>query len=114
LSDEFHTVAKVGELAPGEMILVRIRRQRIALYNVDGGYFATDDTCSHEEASLTEGFLFGDVVECPLHGAAFNVRTGEVEAFPAVVGIATYPVRIVDDEIQVNPTPQCGASTGSI
>jgi nitrite reductase/ring-hydroxylating ferredoxin subunit len=106
LPDEFHTVAKVGDLTPGEMMLVRVGRKRIALYNVDGEYFATDDTCSHEEASLTEGFLFGDIVECPLHGAAFNVRTGEVEAFPATVGIATFQVRVIDDEIQINPIPR--------
>jgi len=102
---DFRTVARVGELAPGEMRCVRIGRQRIALYNVDGEYFATDDTCTHEEASLSEGVLFGDVVECPLHGAAFNVRSGEVEAFPAVVPVATYPVKIDGDEIQVSPTP---------
>lgn len=94
----------MGELAPGEMRCVRIGRQRIALYNVDGEYFATSDTCTHEEASLSEGILFGDVVECPLHGAAFNVRSGEVEAFPAVVPVETYPVRIEGDEIQVSPT----------
>ncbi|MFW6074354.1 MAG: non-heme iron oxygenase ferredoxin subunit [Chloroflexota bacterium] len=106
MTDEFKTVARVDELKPGEMRLVRIGRQRIGLYNVEGEFFATDDTCSHEEASLTEGELFGDIVECPLHGAAFNVRTGEVEAFPAVVGIATFPVRVVDDEVQVCPTPK--------
>jgi nitrite reductase/ring-hydroxylating ferredoxin subunit len=102
---EFKTVAKVGDLAPGEMMQVRIGRQRIGLYNVDGEFFATDDTCSHEEASLTEGELFGDIVECPLHGGAFCVRTGEVEAFPPVVGIDTYPVRVVEDEVQVSPVP---------
>jgi len=106
LSDEFQTVARVGDLEPGEMTMVRVGRKRIALYNVDGEYYATDDTCTHEEASLTEGFLYGDIVECPLHGAAFNVRTGEVEAFPAVVPVATYEVRVVGDEIQVNPTPR--------
>src|SRR5690606_19290005 len=100
------TVARVGDLEPGEMMMVRIGRQRIGLYNVDGEFFATDDTCSHEEASLTEGFLFDDIVECPLHGAAFCVRTGEVEAFPAVVPIDTFAVRVVDDEIQINPTPR--------
>lgn len=88
------------------MMLVRIGRKRIGLYNVGGEFFATDDTCSHEEASLTEGMLFDDIVECPLHGAAFNVRTGEVEAFPAVVGIDTFPVRVVDDEVQVSPEPR--------
>ncbi len=106
MSDGFQTVARVGELEPGEMTQVRIGRRRIGLYNVDGDYFATDDTCSHEEASLTEGFLYDDIVECPLHGAAFCVRTGEVEAFPAVAGIDTFAVRLVGDEIQVNPTPQ--------
>ena len=106
MSDDFQTVAYVSDLYPGEMMQVRIGRQRIGLYNVDGEFFATDDTCSHEEASLTEGFLYDDIVECPLHGGAFCVRTGEVEAFPVVVGIDTYPVRVVGDEIQVNPTPQ--------
>ncbi|CAN5792230.1 non-heme iron oxygenase ferredoxin subunit [soil metagenome] len=106
MSDEYKTVARIGDLEPGEMMQVRIGRQRIGLYNVDGEYFATDDTCSHEEASLTEGFLFDDIVECPLHGAAFCVRTGEVEAFPAVVNIDTFAVRVVGDEIQVNPNAQ--------
>lgn len=105
-TDSFVTVARTSDLAPGEMMQVRIRRKRIGLYNVDGEFFATDDTCSHEEASLTEGMLFDDIVECPLHGAAFNVRTGEVEAFPAVVGIDTFPVRVVGDEIQVSPEPE--------
>jgi nitrite reductase/ring-hydroxylating ferredoxin subunit len=106
LSDDFQTVAYTSDLVPGEMMQVRIGRQRIGLYNVDGEFFATDDTCSHEEASLTEGFLFDDIVECPLHGAAFCVRTGEVEAFPAVVGVDTYPVRIVGDEVQISPNPR--------
>ncbi|MEZ4520438.1 MAG: non-heme iron oxygenase ferredoxin subunit [Thermomicrobiales bacterium] len=106
MSEDFQTVARIGDLDPGEMMQVRVGRQRIGLYNVDGEFFATDDTCSHEEASLTEGFLFDDIVECPLHGAAFCVRTGEVEAFPAVVGIDTYEVRVVGDEIQVSSSPK--------
>jgi 3-phenylpropionate/trans-cinnamate dioxygenase ferredoxin subunit len=98
---DFQTVARATEIEPGEMRQVRVGRKRIAIINVEGEFFAIDDTCTHEEASLSEGDLFGDIVECPLHGAAFNVRTGEVEAFPAVVPVETYQVRIVDDEIQV-------------
>ena len=98
---EFKTVARVSDLEPGEMRQVKVGRKRIALINVDAEFFAIDDTCTHEEASLSEGELYGDIVECPLHGAAFNVRTGEVEAFPAVVPVDTYPVRVVDDEVQV-------------
>ncbi len=87
------------------MRCVRIGRKRVAIFNVDGEIYATDDTCTHEEASLTEGELFGDIVECPLHGAAFNVRTGEVEAFPAVVPLQTYAVQLEEGEIQVCREP---------
>lgn len=100
---EFKTVANTGDLAPGEMMQVRLGRKRVAIYNVDGEFFATDDTCTHEEASLSEGVLYDDIVECPLHGAAFNVRTGEVEAFPAVLALQTYELQVVGDEIQVGP-----------
>jgi 3-phenylpropionate/trans-cinnamate dioxygenase ferredoxin component len=100
---DFQTVARTGELEPGEMKQVRVGRKRIAIVNVDGEFFAIDDTCTHEEASLSEGELFDDIVECPLHGAAFNVRTGEVEAFPAVVPLETYELQVVGDEIQVGP-----------
>jgi 3-phenylpropionate/trans-cinnamate dioxygenase ferredoxin component len=102
LSD-FQTVARVEEIDPGEMKQVRVGRKRIAVINVDGEFFAIDDTCTHEEASLSEGELYDHIVECPLHGAAFNVRTGAVEAFPAVVPVETYEVRVVDGEIQVGP-----------
>lgn len=100
---DFKTVARTGEIAPGEMKQVRVGRKRIAIVNVGGEFFAIDDTCTHEEASLSEGELFDDIVECPLHGAAFNVRTGAVEAFPAVVPVVTYQVRVEQDEVQLGP-----------
>lgn len=97
----FITVAKTSDIQPGEMKAVKVGRRMVGLANVDGEFLAFDDTCTHEEASLTEGELFGDVVECPLHGAAFNLRTGAVESFPAVISLPVYPVRVVDGEIQV-------------
>lgn len=100
---DYKTVARVDELDPGEMRQVRVGRRRIALINVDGEFFAIDDTCTHEEASLSEGELYDDIVECPLHGAAFNVRTGAVEAFPAVVPVQTYECQVVGEEVQVGP-----------
>jgi 3-phenylpropionate/trans-cinnamate dioxygenase ferredoxin subunit len=98
---EFITVAQAADLKPGELTCVRVGRKRVALANVDGEFFAFDDTCTHEEASLSEGELFSDVVECPLHGAAFNVRTGAVESFPATEPVATYAVRVEGGQIQV-------------
>jgi 3-phenylpropionate/trans-cinnamate dioxygenase ferredoxin subunit len=98
---DFVTVAKTSEIQPGEMKPVRVNRRRVGIANVDGEFVAFDDTCTHEEASLTEGELYGDVVECPLHGAAFNIRTGAVESFPATVALPVYDVRVIGDDIQV-------------
>lgn len=88
------------------MKAVKVGRQIVGLANVGGEFFAFDDTCTHEEASLTEGEIFGDVVECPLHGAAFNIRTGAVESFPATRPLPTFGVRVEGDEVQVATTPR--------
>jgi len=97
----YHTVAKVGDIEPGEMMYVEAGDAFICLINLDGEIHALDDTCTHEEASLSDGTIIGDEIECPLHGGAFNIRTGEPAAFPVVVPIEKYDVRIVGDEIQV-------------
>jgi len=98
---EFVAVAKAGELEPGRCMKVTVRGKRVALFNVDGEIYATDDTCSHAEASLSEGELIGDVVVCPRHGARFNVKTGQALSLPAWAPIATYPVKVEDGEIKV-------------
>ena len=72
------------------------------MFNVDGQLYALDDYCSHEEGSLSEGYLEGCEVECPLHGARFNVKTGAVTEEPAVLPVDSFPVRIVDDNIEID------------
>src|SRR2546423_13647432 len=94
----FHKVASVSEIPPGEMKAVVVEGTPVALYNVNGTFFATCDTCSHEEASLAEGWLDDDIVTCPSHGAEVNVRTGDVLAQAATEHIATYPVRVTGHE----------------
>ncbi len=103
---EFVTVLRVGDLEPGAMKAVRLGRTFIGIANVDGEFLAFNDTCTHEDASLTEGELFGESVECPLHGASFCIRTGAVESFPATIPLRTYEVQVVGDEVQINPTPR--------
>lgn len=105
---DYVTVANVNDLQPGEMKAVKVGRRIVGLANVDGEFLAFDDTCTHEEASLTEGEIFDDVVECPLHGAAFNLRTGAVESFPATRPLPTFEVRVVGNEVQVATTPRAG------
>jgi 3-phenylpropionate/trans-cinnamate dioxygenase ferredoxin subunit len=86
-------VADADDVLPGEGLRVEIDDYPIAIWNVNGEYYATSDTCTHEESTLTDGDLWDEIVECPLHGAQFNVRTGEVVSLPAVFPIATFPVK---------------------
>jgi 3-phenylpropionate/trans-cinnamate dioxygenase ferredoxin component len=106
---EYVRVAKTGEVVPGTMKRVDVAGHRVVLVNVGGEILAIDDTCSHEEASLSQGTLSGEVVVCPKHGARFNVKTGRVLSLPAVRSVAVYPVRVEGDEILVAPDPQRSA-----
>ena len=102
MSDEkWVNVAMRSALNEGAMMGVEIGDLQIAIYNVDGEIFATDNTCTHAFAMLTDGFLDGDIIECPLHGGCFNVKNGEGQGAPIPENLKTYPVRIVGDDIQV-------------
>jgi nitrite reductase/ring-hydroxylating ferredoxin subunit len=102
MAEAFIEVAKAGELRPGTMKRIDIRGRRILLVNVDGRYCAVDDTCSHEEASLSTGVLKGALVRCPLHGSRFNVCTGEALEEPAEENLRSYAVRQEGERILVD------------
>jgi naphthalene 1,2-dioxygenase system ferredoxin subunit len=93
--------AAKSDLEEGEALGVEIAGRSIALYDVDGEVFATDNICTHAYAQLSDGWLDGDVIECPLHAARFEVRSGKVLCPPASEDLRTYPVRIVGDDIEV-------------
>ena len=88
-------------LPAGEMIGLEIGDHRVAVYNVDGTFHATDNVCTHAFAILSDGWLEDGVIECPLHSARFDVATGRVLSEPAECDLRTYPVRIVDDQVDV-------------
>ena len=90
-----------GEIAEGEVIGVAVGGRDIAIYNIDGEIFATDDICTHAYARLSDGWLDRNEIECPLHAGRFDVKTGAATAPPCVDPIKTYPVRVEGDEIQV-------------
>jgi naphthalene 1,2-dioxygenase system ferredoxin subunit len=94
-------VAGRGELGAGEVIGVEVGGRSIAIYDCDGELFATDNICTHAYACLSDGWLDGTTIECPLHAARFDVRTGEVLDPPATENLKTYPVRLRDGEIEV-------------
>jgi nitrite reductase/ring-hydroxylating ferredoxin subunit len=104
VAEEFYTVAHVGDLAPGEMKYVEVGpdEEPVVLINLDGEFYALNDCCTHEEASLSDGEIIGDEIECPLHGGAYDIRTGIPAAFPVVVPAQTYKVRVAGDEVQIS------------
>jgi len=95
------TVAKVGELAPGEWRVVNVEDVPIAVFNLGGEYYAIEDVCTHDGGQLTGGTIAGDEIVCPRHGAHFCIRTGEVLSAPAYEPTAKFPVRVERGEIQV-------------
>jgi nitrite reductase/ring-hydroxylating ferredoxin subunit len=94
-------VASLPELPLGAVLRVSVGSNTIALYNVDGDVFASDAVCTHEFAELTDGFLDGNIIECPLHGGCFDVRTGKGQGEPIEVDLKVYPVRVIGDDIEV-------------
>lgn len=98
---EFHTVAKKSDLGDGEALQVVIGKKEIAIYNLEGEFFATDDICTHAYASLADGYVEGELVECPLHGGCFNIKSGKAMTPPVTEDLKTYEVKIDGDDIQV-------------
>jgi len=97
-------VLKVGPIAslpPGEAVRLETSPPIAVFCTDDGELYAIDDTCTHQDASLSDGEISGDEIECPLHGGAFNIRTGAPVCFPVVVAIEKYRVRVVGDDVQV-------------
>jgi nitrite reductase/ring-hydroxylating ferredoxin subunit len=97
----FSFVAKRSEIPEGSGLCVEVEGKRIALFRLGTAVCAIDDACPHAEGPLSEGSLEGDVVECPWHGSRFNVSTGALLGPPADRGVATYAVRVIGEEIEV-------------
>ena len=96
---DFVPVAAESELPNGERIFIEIDNETIVVFNIAGQYFAIADVCSHDDGPVAEGELDGYAIECPRHGAHFDVRTGKVLSLPAAVDIPAYPVRVENGEI---------------
>jgi len=98
---DFVKVATTNEIEPGQARLVDVQGKSIALFNVEGQFFALDNTCTHRGGPLAEGEISGHKVICPLHGATFDIRTGEVLGPPAYEAVARYAARVTGTDIEV-------------
>ena len=95
------TVARQGEIAPGQFRVLDLDGTQVAVFNVDGSYYAIEDACTHDGGDLTSGWLEGDQIICPRHGARFCVRTGQALTAPAYEPTAVFPVQVENGLIQV-------------
>jgi 3-phenylpropionate/trans-cinnamate dioxygenase ferredoxin subunit len=98
----FVKAATVGEIPPGRVKVVEVGDEEVALCNVEGTIYAVANVCTHDGGPLGQGYLLGNEIECPRHGARFNVVTGEVRTLPAVIPIPTFEVKVEGDDILVD------------
>jgi len=93
-------ICKTTEVGPGAVKRIELDGMPpLAVYNLGGRFYVTDDTCTHGKASLAEGTVDGAQIECPWHGGRFDIATGEPACLPAAEPVATYPVTVVGDEV---------------
>jgi nitrite reductase/ring-hydroxylating ferredoxin subunit len=98
---DFVKVATTHEIEPGQARAVDVKGKRIALFNVDGAFFALDNTCTHRGGPLAEGEVSGYDVTCPWHGSVFDIRTGDVVSPPAQRAVVRYAVRMIGTDVEV-------------
>jgi nitrite reductase/ring-hydroxylating ferredoxin subunit len=101
----FVAVAATSELSPGTMKWVVVDRERVLLANVEGEFYALRDACGHRQAPLSKGRLAGHIVECPLHFATFDVRTGKLLSGPVSADVPVYAVQVKDNTVYVRTMP---------
>jgi 3-phenylpropionate/trans-cinnamate dioxygenase ferredoxin subunit len=94
-------VANIDELTPGSRRVVDVDGTAVAVFNLDGAFFAIRDACPHDGGELANGKLEGDEIVCPRHGARFSIRTGAVLGPPAYEDVRTYPVRVAQGKVQI-------------
>ena len=99
--EDYKKIANLNDLNDGEVKKIEFDDKAIALFKVDGNYFATDDTCTHEKASISKGEIEGDIVTCPHHGARFDIKTGQALSLPAMFPLKTYQIKVDGNDIKI-------------
>ena len=98
---EWIQIARTSEIPQGTIKMIEANGARIALANIDGTFYAIEDRCSHDDGPLGQGELDGKEVECPRHGARFDMTTGKPMNLPAVVPVKSFQVKVDDNNILI-------------
>ena len=94
-------LCSTGEVTPGNALKVETGDLTLAVFNVDGEFYVTDDLCTHGPGSLSEGYIEGDVIECNFHNGQFNIKTGAVVGPPVMVPIKTYKTVVENGRVLI-------------
>jgi 3-phenylpropionate/trans-cinnamate dioxygenase ferredoxin subunit len=97
----YYPICPVADLPSGERLFIELDDESVVIFNLAGDYYAIADVCTHDMGPLGEGEVEGHQIICPRHGARFDIRNGEVLSLPAVRGVASYPVRVVDGMVEI-------------
>jgi len=99
---EYVTVGKTSDIPPGTVRVFVVEGHNVAVANVDGQFYAFADVCTHDGGPVAEGELDGCVIECPRHGARFDITTGQALSMPAVIPLPVYDLKVEGDELKVS------------
>jgi nitrite reductase/ring-hydroxylating ferredoxin subunit len=95
-------LCSADDIPEGSALRVEAGTLTLAVFNVEGEFYVTDDNCTHGPGSLSEGYIEGDVVECNFHNGQFNIRTGAVVSPPCMIPIKTYPTRVENGKVMID------------
>jgi nitrite reductase/ring-hydroxylating ferredoxin subunit len=95
-------LCKADQVAAGTALRVEAAGLTVAVFNIEGEFYVTDDNCTHGPGSLSEGYIDGDVIECNFHNGQFNIKTGEVVSPPCMIPVKTYPATVENGAVFID------------
>ncbi len=98
---EWKKVCPKADVPEGGTMLIQAGGEPVCLYNLDGSIYATHDTCTHMVASLSDGWIIGENIECPMHNGQFHIPSGRGVVSPCVGQLRTYPIKITDEHVYI-------------
>ena len=101
MAGEWHLVAETNDIEEEDVVGVNVEGTAVAVYNVDGEFYATENICTHAFAFLSEGIVIDDIIECPVHQGRFHIPTGKPKGAPVSVALDTYATRVEDGKVYV-------------
>ena len=101
MAEEWHLVASTDDIEEEDVLGVNVEGTAVAVYNVKGEFYATENVCTHAFAFLSEGIVIDDIIECPVHQGRFHIPTGKPKGAPVSVALDTYATKVENGKIYV-------------